>query len=63
MRSFGPDEDPVRLRATGNASEKETRSVPVGHLHRGDVDWLLENAGSVEIEDVAVELRAVDRQV
>jgi hypothetical protein len=33
------------------------------HLRRGAVDWLLENAGKIEIEDVSKEMRAIDRRV
>lgn len=32
------------------------------HLRRGAVDWLLANAGTIEIEDVSREMRAVDRR-
>ena len=33
------------------------------HLRRGAVDWLLANAGEIEIEDVSQEMRAVDRRI
>ena len=33
------------------------------HLRRGAVDWLLENAGRIEIEDVSKEMRALDRLI
>lgn len=33
------------------------------HLRRGAVDWLLENAGKIEIEDVSKEMRAIDRRI
>lgn len=33
------------------------------HLRRGAVDWLLANAGEIEIEDVSREMRAIDRRI
>lgn len=33
------------------------------HVRRGAVDWLLANAGSIEIEDVSKEMRAIDRHI
>lgn len=33
------------------------------HLRRGAVDWLLENAGRIEIEDVSAEMRSIDRRI
>jgi hypothetical protein len=33
------------------------------HVRRGAVDWLLENAGKIEIEDVSKEMRAIDRHI
>jgi hypothetical protein len=44
----------------------KTKAVEVAieeHLRRGAVDWVLENAGKIEIEDVSAELRAIDRQI
>jgi hypothetical protein len=44
----------------------KTKAVEVAieeHLRRGAVDWLLENAGSIDIEDVSSELRAIDRRI
>jgi hypothetical protein len=44
----------------------KTRAVETAiedHLRRGAVDWLLENAGKIEIEDVSKEMRAIDRRV
>jgi hypothetical protein len=46
-------------------AESKTRAVEAAiaeHLRRGAVDWLLENAGQIEIEDVSGELRAIDRR-
>ena len=45
--------------------ETKTKAVEIAiseHLRRGAVDWLLENAGSIEIEDVSAELRSLDRR-
>jgi hypothetical protein len=33
------------------------------HLRRGAVEWLLANAGSIEIEDVFGEMRGADRRI
>ena len=44
----------------------KTRAVEIAigeYVRRGAVDWLLENAGKLELEDVAAEMRARDRQV
>ena len=46
--------------------ESKTKAVEVAieeHLRRGAVDWLLANAGKIEIEDVSAEMRAIDRQI
>jgi hypothetical protein len=46
--------------------ETKTKAVEIAiaeHVRRGAVDWLLENAGQIEIEDLSAELRAADRQV
>lgn len=42
---------------------KAVEAAIAGHLRHGAVDWLLENAGSIEIEDVSKEMRALDRRV
>lgn len=44
----------------------KTRAVEIAiedHLRRGAVDWLLENAGKIDIEDVSKEMRAIDRRI
>lgn len=46
--------------------ESKTRAVEAAieeHLRRGSVDWLLANAGKIEIEDVSAEIRAIDRRI
>lgn len=46
--------------------ESKTRAVETAiedHLRRGAVDWLLANAGKIEIEDVSAEMRAIDRRI
>lgn len=46
--------------------ESKTKAVEAAiedHLRRGAVDWLLENAGKIEIEDVSKEMRAIDRRI
>ncbi len=45
--------------------ESKTKAVEAAieeHLRRGAVDWLLANAGSIEIEDVSAEMRSIDRR-
>jgi len=46
--------------------ESKTKAVEVAiaeHLRRGAVDWLLENAGAIEIDDLSEEMRAQDRRI
>jgi hypothetical protein len=46
--------------------ETKTRAVEAAieeHVRRGAVDWLLENAGTIEIEDVSGAMRAKDRRI
>jgi len=46
--------------------ESKTKAVELAiaeHLRRGAVDWLLENAGSIEIDDLSQEMRSLDRRV
>lgn len=44
----------------------KTKAVEIAigeYVRRGAVDWLLENAGKLELEDVSAEMRAKDRRV
>lgn len=44
----------------------KTKAVEIAigeYVRRGAVDWLLENAGTIELEDVSREMRAKDRRV
>lgn len=44
----------------------KTKAVEIAireYVRRGAVDWLLENAGTLELEDASAEMRARDRQV
>lgn len=46
--------------------ETKTRAVEAAieeHVRRGAVDWLLENAGTIEIEDVSGTMREADRRI
>lgn len=46
--------------------ESKTKAVEMAiedHLRRGAVDWLLANAGKLDIEDVSKEMRAIDRRI
>jgi Uncharacterized protein conserved in bacteria (DUF2191). len=60
------DDQLMRALMARHSGESKTRAVEAAiadHVRRGAVDWLLENAGEIEIEDVSAELRAIDRQV
>ena len=50
-------------RHPGESKTKAVEAAIADHVRRGAVDWLLENAGRIEIEDVSAELRAIDRRV
>jgi Arc/MetJ family transcription regulator len=46
------------------ATKTKAVEIAIGeYVRRGAVDWLLENAGKLELEDVSGEMRAEDRQV
>jgi len=51
------------VRHPGKSKTKAVEAAIAEHLRRGAVDWLLENAGKIEIEDVSREMRARDRRV
>lgn len=53
----------LMARHPGVSKTKAVEAAIEEHLRRGAVDWLLENAGSIEIEDVSSEMRAIDRHV
>jgi hypothetical protein len=53
----------LMARHPGESKTKAVEAAIAEHLRRGAVDWLLDNAGSIEIEDVSAELRAVDRRI
>lgn len=60
------DDELMRSLLARHPGESKTSAVEAAiadHVRRGAVDWLLENAGSIEIEDVSAEMRAVDRQI
>lgn len=50
-------------RHPGESKTKAVEAAITEHLRRGAVDWLLANAGKLEIEDVSDEMRAVDRRL
>jgi hypothetical protein len=50
-------------RHPGESKTKAVEAAIVEHLRRGAVDWLLENAGSIEIDDLSQEMRSLDRRV
>ena len=53
----------LMARHPGETKTKAVETAIAEHVRRGAVDWLLENAGRIEIEDVSAELRAVERRV
>lgn len=50
-------------RHPGESKTKAVEAAIAEHVRRGAVDWLLENAGKIEIEDVSKEMRALDRRI
>ena len=53
----------LMARHPGVSKTKAVEAAIDDHLSRGAVDWLLANAGKIEIEDVSGELRAIDRRI
>jgi hypothetical protein len=52
----------LMARHPGESKTKAVEAAIADHVRRGAVDWLLENAGKIEIEDVSKEMRAMDRR-
>jgi len=50
-------------RHPGISKTKAVEAAIEDHVRRGAVDWLLANAGKIEIEDVSKEMRAIDRHI
>lgn len=50
-------------RHPGESKTKAVEAAIAEHLRRGAVDWLLANAGKLEIEDVSAEMRGVGRRL
>jgi hypothetical protein len=53
----------LMARYPGRSKTKAVEVAIAEHLRRGAVDWLLENAGRIELEDVSGEMRALDRRI
>jgi hypothetical protein len=53
----------LMARHPGESKTKAVEAAIAEHLRRGAVDWLLANAGEIEIEDVSSEMRGVDRRL
>lgn len=53
----------LMARHPGETKTKAVEAAIAEHLRRGAVDWLLENAGEIEIADVSGEMRAADRRL
>lgn len=58
------DDDLMEALMARHPEMSKTKAVEAAvedHVRRGAIDWLLENAGKIEIEDVSEEMRAIDR--
>lgn len=53
----------LMARHPGESKTKAVEAAIEEHLRRGAVDWLLANAGKIEIEDVSREMRSADRRI
>ncbi|MEX2447887.1 MAG: type II toxin-antitoxin system VapB family antitoxin [Solirubrobacterales bacterium] len=53
----------LMARHRGESKTKAVEAAIEDHVRRGAVDWLLANAGKIEIEDASAELRAIDRRI
>jgi hypothetical protein len=54
--------DLLMARHPGASKTKAVEKAIEEHLRRGAVDWLLDNAGTIEIDDVSAEMRSIDRR-
>ena len=52
----------LMARHPGKSKTKAVEAAIAEHLRRGAVDWLIANAGEIEIEDVSGEMRSIDRR-
>ena len=58
------DDDLMEALMARHPEMSKTKAVETAiadHVRRGAIDWLLENAGKIDIEDVSKEMRAIDR--
>jgi hypothetical protein len=53
----------LMARHPGESKTKAVEAAIAEHLRRGAVEWLIANAGSIEIEDVSGEMRGADRRI
>jgi len=53
----------LMARHPGESKAKAVEAAIADHMRRGAVDWPVENAGRIEIEDVSEEMRAIDRRI
>jgi hypothetical protein len=53
----------LMARHPGESKTKAVEAAIAEHLRRGAVEWLLANAGKIEIEDVSREMRSADRRI
>lgn len=53
----------LMARHPGESKTKAVEAAISEHVRRGAVEWMLENAGSIEVEDVSAEMRATDRRI
>jgi len=60
------DDDLMEALIARHPEMTKTKAVETAiedHVRRGAVDWLLANAGKIELEDVSKEMRAIDRHI
>jgi hypothetical protein len=53
----------LMIRHPGETKTKAVEAAIESYVRRGAVDWLLANAGEIEIEDVSSQMRSEDRRV
>lgn len=53
----------LMARYPGESKTKAVEAAIEHHVRRGTVDWLLNNAGKIEIEDVSRGMREIDRRM
>jgi hypothetical protein len=60
------DDRLMRTLMSRHPGESKTAAVEAAiadHVRRGAVDWVLQNAGAIELDDASTDLRAADRRL